>query len=176
MLFRSLAQDLPAPQIVIVGGGVGGIELALASAHRLEKAKVRGKIIVLQAGDLALPGLSAKARARLLAEVRTQGIEVLTNSAPARAEADCVILANGDRLPSDFTLTATGARPPPWLTDTGLDLHDGFIAVGPTLQSSDPLIFASGDCAHMTQTPRPKAGVYAVRQAQIGRASCRERV
>ena len=51
-----LAQDLPAPQIVIVGGGVGGIELALASARRLEMAKRRGKITVLQAGPLALPG------------------------------------------------------------------------------------------------------------------------
>ena len=160
-----LARGLPAPQIVIVGGGVGGIELALASAHRLEVAKLRGKITVLQSGPLAVPGLGAKARARLLAEVRTQGIEVLTDNAPARAEPGCVVLRDGCRLPSDFTLRATGARPLDWLAETGLNLHDGFIAVGPTLQSSDPLIFASGDCADMTGSPRPKAGVYAVRQA-----------
>ena len=160
-----LARDLPAPQIVIVGGGVGGIELALASARRLEMAKRRGKITVLQAGPLALPGIGDKARDRLLTEVRTQGIEVLTDSAPAQAEADCVVLRDGRRLPSDFTLTATGARPQAWLAATGLDLRDGFIAVKPTLQSSDPLIFGSGDCADMTQSPRPKAGVYAVRQA-----------
>jgi selenide,water dikinase len=35
------------------------------------------------------------------------------------------------------------------------------------LQSSDANVFAAGDCAHLTHTPRPKAGVYAVREAPI---------
>ena len=62
---------------------------------------------------------------------------------------------------------AAGARPHDWIAASGLDLVDGYIAVGPTLRSSDPAIFATGDCAHMTHAPRPKAGVYAVRQAPI---------
>jgi selenide,water dikinase len=35
------------------------------------------------------------------------------------------------------------------------------------LQSSDPSLFAVGDCAHLAHAPRPKAGVYAVRQAPL---------
>ena len=54
-----------------------------------------------------------------------------------------------------------------WLASTGLTLNDGFIAIGPTLQSSDPVIFAAGDCVHMPFAPRPKAGVFAVRAAPI---------
>ncbi len=69
--------------------------------------------------------------------------------------------------PVDFTLAVAGSRAQDWLAEIGLELHDGFITVGPTLQSSDPAIFAAGDCAHLAFAPRPKAGVYAVRAAPI---------
>jgi selenide,water dikinase len=63
---------------------------------------------------------------------------------------------------------ATGARPQAWLAGTGLTLHDGFVSVGRTLQSiSHPNVFACGDTAHLTFDPRPKAGVFAVRQGAV---------
>ena len=81
--------------------------------------------------------------------------------------AGAVTLASGETLTSDFTLTVTGARPQGWLQASGLDLTDGFIKIDACLQSSDPLIFAAGDCAEMTGSPRPKAGVFAVRAAPV---------
>jgi len=59
----------------------------------------------------------------------------------------------------------TGAAAPPWFPATGLTLDEGgFLSVGPTLQSlSDPDVFAAGDCAALVESPREKAGVYAVR-------------
>jgi selenide,water dikinase len=80
---------------------------------------------------------------------------------------NAVVLADGRQIPSDFTNGAAGARPHDWVADTGLDLTDGFLNVRPTLQTSDGDIFAVGDCAHLTHAPRPKAGVYAVRQAPV---------
>ncbi|MGB0439221.1 MAG: selenide, water dikinase SelD [Paracoccaceae bacterium] len=53
------------------------------------------------------------------------------------------------------------------LADLGLPTQDGFLKVSAQLQTADPAIFAVGDCAHMTDTPRPKAGVFAVRQAPV---------
>ena len=60
----------------------------------------------------------------------------------------------------------TPAGAPDWLASTGLALDDkGFVAVGPTLQSlNDERVFAAGDCAALVETPREKAGVYAVRE------------
>lgn len=157
-------RGLPAARVVIVGAGVGGVELALASAHRL---RAPAKVTLLEQGDTALPAIGAGARGALLAHLDRAGVRLLTGARPARIEADAVVLADGRRLPSDFTLAVAGARPQEWLAETGLALHLGFVSIANTLQSSDPAIFAVGDCAYMGFAPRPKAGVYAVRAAPV---------
>ncbi len=155
----------PEPHVVLIGAGVGGVELALAMAHRL--APRRPKITLLERGAQALPGIGAGARAALLAHLARAGVTLRTGAEVARVEADAVVLADGQRLRADLTLAVAGARAQGWLAETGLALTDGFVTVGPTLRASDPAIFASGDCAHMAETPRPKAGVFAVRQAPV---------
>ena len=155
------------PRMVVVGGGVGGVELAMASAHRLRLAGRDPVVSVLEAGPVALPALTAKARSRVLAEAAALGVAVVADARPTAMTAEAVTLASGQVLPSDFTLTVTGARPHDWLAATGLDLSDGFIRVDACLQSADPLIFAAGDCAELTGSPRPKAGVFAVRAAPV---------
>lgn len=160
-----IARDMGQPNLVLIGAGVGGVELALASAHRL-RAKF-AKITLIQRSDTALAGVGAVARAMLLDGLRAAGITLITGAEPAQIMADRVILQDGRELPSDFTLAVAGARAQGWLDQTGLKLHDGFVSVGPTLQSSDPAIFAAGDCAHLAFAPRAKAGVYAVRAAPV---------
>ena len=68
-------------------------------------------------------------------------------------------------MPADAVLVTTGAAAPAWFRGTGLALDkDGFLAVGPTLQAlNDPDVFGAGDCVTLTETPREKAGVFAVR-------------
>jgi len=54
----------------------------------------------------------------------------------------------------------------PWfVTNTPFDTtNDGFLTIQDTHEStSHPGVFAAGDCCHMAQHPRPKAGVFAVR-------------
>ena len=58
-----------------------------------------------------------------------------------------------------------GAAAPAWFRATDLALDDAaFLATGPTLQVlNDPDVFAAGDCATLVESPREKAGVFAVR-------------
>jgi selenide, water dikinase len=153
-----------APQIIILGAGLGGVELALASAHRLGPA---ARITLIDRGTDFLPALSAKARATLRQHLSRANITLRLAIDATAITPTAVTLANGETLPSDFTLTATGARPHPWLADTGLDHRDGFLLTDARLCTSDPLILASGDCATLAEDPRPKAGVFAVRAAPI---------
>lgn len=153
------------PDIAILGAGVGGVELALAMDHRLQQVPARRITLIERAAPL--PHLGQAARTRLLALLAARGITLLQGEAVA-VEADGVRLADGRLVPATFTLGAAGSRPQGWLAATGLALHEGFVSVGADLRSiSHPQVFAAGDCAHMVASPRPKAGVFAVRQAPL---------
>ena len=162
-----LARGLDAPRVVVVGAGVGGVELALASAHRLAALGAKPQVTLLEQAEQVLQGIGAGAQRALLAHLSRAGVQVLTGARPVLLEPEAVVLADGRRLVSDFTLAVAGARPQCWLAETGLALHQGFVSVSNRMQSSDPAIFAAGDCAHMGFAPRPKAGVYAVRAAPV---------
>nr|WP_172296179.1 selenide, water dikinase SelD [Pseudoruegeria sp. HB172150] len=164
--FCARVADGVAPDIAVIGAGVGGVELAIAIAHALQNQRKTPQITVFDSAK-ALPGLHSRARGKLLQELTRHGIILREETGITEVTATEVRLADGSTVASQFTLGATGAQPQGWLSETGLDLTDGFITVGPTLQSSDPQIYAAGDCAHLSHAPRPKAGVYAVRAAPV---------
>jgi selenide,water dikinase len=153
-------------RVAVIGAGVAGVELALAMAYRLKQRGRPARVCLIDAGT-ALRAVGPKAQAGLRAAVQRAGIELIENQAIASVRADGVELEDGELLEADFVTGAAGARAHPWLTASGLDLEEGFIRVDPFLQSSDPAVFAAGDCAHLVADPRPKAGVYAVRQAPV---------
>ncbi|MCC5972478.1 MAG: selenide, water dikinase SelD [Rubellimicrobium sp.] len=155
--------DAP-PLAVVIGGGVAGAELAMAMAHAL---KPRGGQVTIVERDRALTGLGDGARALLLREMAALGITLVEGVTVTQLLADRVMLSDGSELPSRLTVGAAGARPQDWLARTGLGLSDGFVTVNAFLQSTDEGVFAAGDCAHMAASPRPKAGVFAVRQAPV---------
>ncbi|MFW8593370.1 selenide, water dikinase SelD [Cribrihabitans neustonicus] len=157
--------DTPA-HVAVIGGGVAGAELAMAMAHALKVRGRLGQATLIDAGT-ALGGLGPDARKRLRQALTERGVRLEENTSAARVEADHIVLEDGREILSSFTAGAAGARPYGWLEASGLALEQGFIKVSKTLQSSDNNIFASGDCAHLEFSPRPKAGVYAVRQSPV---------
>lgn len=161
-------------RMVVIGGGPGGVELAMAMAHRLRGRGGPAPRITLVENRSALSQVTAGARRKLLAAMTEAGVAVIEHARVAEIRADAVRLEDGREIASDFTCGATGAKPFAWLGGIGVPLHEGYVRVGPTLQSvGDPRIFAAGDCAHLDHAPRPKAGVYAVRAAKVLDANLR---
>ena len=154
------------PSLAVIGGGVAGAELAMAMMHSLRARGTAPTAHLIDRGKI-VDTLGDTARRKMLAAIADQGVTLIEDASVTQITARAVILSDGRQIPSDFTTGAAGAKPHDWQANIGVDLHQGFIAVNPMLQSSDPTLFAVGDCAHMTDSPRPKAGVYAVRQAPI---------
>lgn len=150
------------PKVAVIGGGVAGAELAMAMAHALRDKP--SQVSLIDRGEI-LDSFDPPARNRLLAALEELNITVVEHVDVVEVQKDAVRLADDTLIASDFTTGAAGARPHDWVAELGLDLQDGFLTVGPTLQTSDPDIFAVGDCAHLSHDPRPKAGVFAVREA-----------
>ncbi|SFJ02941.1 selenide, water dikinase SelD [Jannaschia pohangensis] len=154
-------------QVAVIGGGVAGVELAMAAAHALRARGRTPEVTVIEAAK-ALAGTGLRARQRLLAAMKAEGVTLRDGVSVARVAAEQILLEGGEAVASDFTIGAAGARPHDWLADTSLPLDGGFVRVGPTLQvEGHPTLFATGDCAHMVHAPRPKAGVFAVRAAPV---------
>jgi selenide, water dikinase len=155
------------PEVAIIGAGVAGVELALSIAHRLRHVPGR-KIALIERAAEALAQTGSAARRRLLGHLAREQISLHLGAEVSQIDAGGVRLRDGGQIAANVVLAAAGSRPQGWLAQTGLELFDGFIAVGETLQShSHPQVFAAGDCAHLAYAPRPKAGVFAVRQAPI---------
>lgn len=165
-----VAQAPAKPKVVILGAGLGGVELALASAHRLGGAAT---VTLLDRAHAFLPTLAPAARRVLEQRLIAAGVVLRLGTQVAEVRAASVLLEDGEEIGSDFTLTATGARPHGWLAETGLRVQDGFLVTDATLRTSDPSVFASGDCAGIEGDPRPKAGVFAVRAAKVLHANLR---
>ena len=166
-----------APQAAVIGGGIAGIELAMAMAHRLRQAaRDRGSVevtLIERAAQIA-PDTPAT-RPRLLRALGEMGVRVLTDSRVTEMTADGVSLSGGPFVHAGFVAGAAGARAHPWIAGTGLPVtDDGFLRVGPDLRvRGTETLFAAGDCAHLDHAPRPKAGVFAVRAAPVLRDNLR---
>ncbi len=168
LAFVERVKDHRGPlRIAVIGGGAGGVELALAIDHRLRDVARDAEVAVTLAtkGEI-LSGQAAAARRKMRAIFAGRGVRLLENAATTRIEAGAVHLETGERLETRDVFVVTEASAAKWFTGTGLPLDErGFFAVEPTLASSgDPSVFAVGDCASVMAHPRPKAGVFAVRQ------------
>ena len=158
------------PSIAIIGGGLGGVELALAVRHyasQIAPGQAPGITIVDRAARI-LSESSRGLRTRMERELKRGGVAVRTQAEATRHEGGILHLSDGTSLEADFVLWAAGARPQDWLSQCRLANKDGFPIVDASLRSvSHPNIYVCGDVAHFQPHPLMKAGVYAVRQGPI---------
>ena len=159
-----LAREAPV-SVAVIGGGVAGAEILAAFAHQLNTRGHAKGLHLIERGT-ALAGLHPPTAQRLRHRLAELGATIHENARICAITGNSVQLEDRE-IAASFVCGAAGARPQEWLQDTGLDLHEGFVKVSATLETSAEGVFATGDCAHMVATPRPKAGVFAVRQAPV---------
>ncbi len=160
-----------AARIVVVGAGVGGVELAFSLHHRLLRESVDAvEVVLVHGGAEILPGSPSPLIRRIRRHAEERGFEIRCGLAVTRVDSRCLTTEDGSRIDYDLLVWVTGAAPSKLLADSDLPTDDlGFIRVRNTLQVEgyDDL-FAVGDCASLVEHPWvPKAGVYAVRQGPV---------
>ena len=156
--------------IVIVGGGAGGVELALnmqAYFKTLASNKAKIKIHLIHRGKQLLSNHNNWVANELEKIVRQRKIELHLQQSVIEVLSDEVICESGLSIKCDRVFWVTQAAAPNWIKQSHLTTDGGFVLVKDTLQSvSHPHVFAAGDIATMSNYKRPKAGVFAVRQGQ----------
>jgi selenide,water dikinase len=162
-------------RLAIVGGGAGGVELALNMRSRLHRILSDAgqppshlAIHLFQRGAQLVPDLNSIAQHLLLRKLVDRGIHVHLQREVLEVQSDRVFATAGMEVECDRVFWVTQASPPSWLAASGLATDErGFIQLNPALQStSHPQVFAAGDIASVASYPRPKAGVFAVRQGK----------
>jgi len=131
--------------IAILGGGFIGLELA-ASARR------RGaRVTVIEALPRILTRGVPEEIARIIdARHRAEGVVLLCGKGVTALREDAsgieIALSDGDAVTADLLIIGIGAVPVTDLAQSaGLAIENG-IAVDEQLQTSDPAIYAAGDC------------------------------
>ena len=156
-------------RIAVVGGGAGGVEVALAMAARLKRRGAIAEVVLIERGAEILSGYPSRARRIIEELLRQRGGRILKRTEVRGVGSGSLELANERRLDIDLLVWISGAAPPPLLHDSDLPLAgDGFFAVDEHLQSSDgsPL-WGAGDCIAFGGQNLARAGVYPVRQGPI---------
>lgn len=168
IFLRRCSNNATPAGAVVIGGGVAGIELALAMAHALRTQSGQTPQITLIERNQILPGMKQSRQQFFRERLLQNGVSVLENSRITRIEQDRLILADAHDIGAGFIAGAAGAQAQVWLQNSPLTLENGYVTVDETLRAIDhPTLFAVGDCAHLSHAPRPKAGVFAVRQAPV---------
>ncbi|ALF55869.1 pyridine nucleotide-disulfide oxidoreductase [Nostoc piscinale CENA21] len=167
-------------KIAIVGGGVGGVELALAIQAHLQQILIAKQqpvqnleIHLFHRHQEILPHNHESVQLQVKQVLTRRGIrlhlgESVFQITQIYQELFAVKCESGLVVECHKVFWVTQAAAVDWLTTTGLGTDEqGFILVNDTLQSqTHPYVFAAGDIATMVNHPRPKAGVFAVRQGK----------
>jgi len=192
-------------RIAIVGGGAGGVELALNMQSRLGKEEGRRKreegrgkkeegrrkreenlenlsseIHLFHSAAELMEGHNQRVRRRLQEILISRGIQLHLKEkvcAVKKMESETnpqfptnyqISCKSGLELECDRIFWVTQASAANWIRESGLAADsNGFMQVNDCLQSvSHPNVFGAGDIAAMVNYPRPKAGVFAVRQGK----------
>lgn len=132
---------------VVIGAGLIGMKAAEGLV------KICKSVDVVELSPRVLPSiLDAKSAKQVKKHLENNGIRFHLENTVVRAaskgkQITAVTLKNGKKLPCDLLILAVGVRPQTELAEkAGLSVDRGIITDTETMQTSDPDIYAAGDC------------------------------
>ena len=157
LLLRDLADSakirsefIGGKNVAIIGGGFIGLELAASAAKR------GCQVTVIEAQPRVLMrGVPPEIATRVAARHAEAGVAILTSASIAQIGSDRILLSDGCEVPADIVIAGIGAAPRIKLAQQACLALDNGIACNTYLQTSDPHIFAVGDCCSF---PHPVFG------------------
>ncbi|HUX74335.1 MAG TPA: FAD-dependent oxidoreductase [Steroidobacteraceae bacterium] len=144
----------PGGRALIIGGGYIGLEAAATCRHLGLEATV------LEMADRLMNRVVAPDVSEYFASAhRKHGVHIVCDARvvalEGRSRVERVVCADGSSHGADLVIVGVGAVPTTDLAaDAGLQVDDG-IVVDAYCRSSDPAIFAAGDCSNH---PSPRYG------------------
>jgi selenide,water dikinase len=159
-------------RIAVVGAGAGGMEILFCLPRRLRERFGDPPVewTLVDRGDEILSDMPAGTITRARRILAERGVQLrLGQEVVGVSERQEILLSDATQVPCDLIVWAVSARPQAILGELGLPTDErGFLATRDTLQSTGAdTVFAVGDSGTCLSQPRPKAGVYAVRQAPV---------
>ncbi|MEO6986869.1 MAG: NAD(P)/FAD-dependent oxidoreductase [Paralcaligenes sp.] len=156
-----------ALQIVIVGAGATGVELAAELMQAFSEMAFYGlenfvpstdvKISLIEGASRILSALPEKISAAAHELLLRRGIVVKTSVRIASVSVDALYDVHGERFPADLCVWAAGIEAPAFLSQLGLATNRNHqIIVDASLRASDPDVYALGDCAQAAWEPDVK--------------------
>jgi NADH dehydrogenase len=162
-----LAMRKRRASVVIVGGGVSGIEAvgeilrrrAQGDSFNIHIVERQARILEKQATGLTDDALQ---------RIAPFPVQLHTGTTVAQVNARSVILGNGEKLAADLCIWSAGMTMPDFLQDTGLNqAGDNWLPVDDTLKSRHANnIFVAGDCAALPEPVRKQA-YYAMDMGEV---------
>lgn len=138
----------PSAPIVVVGGGLTGVEAASEFADG-------GRPVTLVCGPILAPSAGKSGRASLRKQLRKLGVTVLEGISVSAVSTEGVTLSDGRSVPSAATVWTAGFGVPGLAAASGLRTDAlGRLITDETLTSvDDPFIVAAGDAVSPSDQP-----------------------
>ncbi len=136
-------QQLPA-QLIVIGAGPTGIELAQAFA------RLGSIVTVIEQRSSVLPDADPDASATIQRCLESEGVTVRTSAAVtgiALVEGRMAVETRASQLTGDALFLATGRRPRITLEldRAGIEVSEGRVSVDKNLRTTNPHVYAAGD-------------------------------
>jgi NADH:ubiquinone reductase (H+-translocating) len=149
-LHESLPQLAAGSRVVVVGGGLTGIETVSEIAETYPELKVQ-----MVAADVVGAGLSSRGREYIERTFARLNITTRTQTAVKAVEAGAVITASGERIPFDLCIWTASFRAPALARESGFATNErGQVLVDPVLRAvSHANVFAAGDASAFVDAP-----------------------